>query len=97
MFTCEAYILHALGSFFKHSSLVDISQKIFQHIRTNFESLSTIEPFVNISAYSNHFLISQHIRTCVIYIYAPKHLMPSIFHALSLYMHTHSAHIHARN
>ena len=47
--------------------------------------------------HSNHFLISQHIRTCVIYIYAPKHLMPSIFHALSLYMHTHSAHIHARN
>ena len=89
--------IHALGSFFKHSSLVDISQKIFQHIRTNFESLSTIEPFLKISAHSNHFLISQHIRTCVIYIYAPKHLMPSIFHALSLYMHTHSAHIHARN
>ena len=54
-------------------------------------------PFLKISAHSNHFLISQHIRTCVIYIYAPKHLMPSIFHALSLYMHTHSAHIHARN
>ena len=33
----------------------DISQKIFQHIRTNFESLSTIEPFLKISAHSNHF------------------------------------------
>ena len=40
--------IHALGSFFKHSSLVDISQKIFQHNRTNFENLSTIEPFLMI-------------------------------------------------
>ena len=75
----------------------DISQKIFQHIRTNFENLSTIEPFLRISAHSDHFFISQHIRTCVIYIYAPKHIMPSIFRALSLYTHTRSAHIHARN
>ena len=55
MFTCEAYILHALGSFFKHSSLVDISQKIFQHNRTNFENLSTIETFLKISARLNDF------------------------------------------
>ena len=51
----------------------------------------------SISGHTNHFLISQHIRTCVIYIYAPKHIMPSIIHALSLYTHTRSAHIHARN
>ena len=57
----------------------DISQKIFQHLRTSFESLSTIEPFFKISAHSNHFLISQHIRTCVIYIYAPKHIAIAYF------------------
>ena len=39
----------------------DISQKIFQRLRTSFERLSTIEPFLKISAHSNHFLnISAH-------------------------------------
>ena len=36
-------------------------------------------------------------KKSAIYIYAPKHLMPRMFHALSLYTHAHSAHIHARN
>ena len=75
MFTCEAYYVYVYmyaNLPLWHMSQVnlnmqfDISQKIFQHIRTNFESLSTIEPFLKISAHSNHFLISQHIRTCVI-------------------------------
>ena len=59
-----------------------------QHVWTIFKNLSTFEPFFKYLSTFVHF---------VVFIYAPKHIMPSILRALSLDTHTHSAHIHARN
>ena len=71
MFTCEGYMHSSLYTYihiYIYIYMPYISQKIFQHIRTNFGNLSTVEPFLRLSAHLNHFLKSQHARTIFQYL-----------------------------